>query len=165
MANTTWFDMDGTIYDLYKQAGWLQALRSEDWERAFYLGKPRAHIDRINAAIEALAGNGWKVGIITWAPKGYGWDDEQIEEVAMVKHRWACEFTPFLADCSFACIPYGVSKAQFLLDMEQAGELNYLVDDNKEVRKDWRSHSCKGCTFKTVNASRSFYRVLEGLVM
>ena len=43
-------------------------------------------------------------------------------------------------------------------------EVAYLVDDNKEVRQEWRSHSCEYVKFKTINASRSFVRELEGLV-
>ena len=29
--NSIWFDMDGTIAELYKVEGWLEALRSNDW--------------------------------------------------------------------------------------------------------------------------------------
>jgi hypothetical protein len=36
------------------------------------------------------------------------------------------------------------------------------VDDNKEVRHEWRAH---GENFKTINASRAYVRELEGLVM
>ena len=43
-------------------------------------------------------------------------------------------------------------------------EVAYLVDDNKEVRQEWRSHSCEYVKFKTINASRSYVRELEGLV-
>ena len=164
--NTIWFDMDGTIYDLYKMHGWLEALRAENWEMAFYAGNPRAHIDRINQAIEALIEAGWQVGVITWAPKGYTRENIALDEVRDVKFRWLCEFCPALADGKFACIPYGESKAEYLLDwLHCAGKLNYLVDDNREVREEWRSHSTDGCTFKTINASRAFYRELEGLVM
>ena len=161
--NTIWFDMDGTIAELYKVPGWLEMLRSNDWS-VYDKCLPRAHFDRINNAIEALIENGWQVGVITWASKGIGWNDG-CAEIGDVKFNWLCRYFPALADGKFACIPYGESKAQFLLEMGDAGEVNYLVDDNKEVREDWRAHSCPGCVFKTINATRPFHRDLEGLVM
>lgn len=160
---TIWFDMDGTIAELYKVPGWLEMLRTSDW-RVYDKCLPRAHFDRINSAIEALTAHGWQVGVITWASKGIGWGMD-CDCIGDVKFNWLNRYFPALADGKFACIPYGESKAQYLLDMENAGEVNYLVDDNKEVREDWRAHSCPGCVFKTINATRSFHRNLEGLVM
>lgn len=153
-----WFDMDGTLYELYKIPNWLERLEQGDMS-VFEDGKARAHLKRINRAIEGLVKQGWRVGVITWAPKNitprlFAWAND-------VKFNWIVENCPALAN-SFACIPYGESKAQFLQDMEAEGaELNILVDDNKEVRAEWRTH---GKTFKTINASKSFYRTLEGLL-
>ena len=59
--NSIWFDMDGTIAELYKVKDWLSALRSNDWS-IYDKCLPRAHFERINAAIEALVENGWQVG-------------------------------------------------------------------------------------------------------
>lgn len=161
--NTIWFDMDGTIAELYKVNGWLEMLRESDW-RVYDKCLPRAHFDRINRAVEALTAHGWQVGVITWASKDVGWGVD-CDRIGEIKFDWLCRFFPAIADGKFACIPYGESKAQYLLDMEEAGEVNYLVDDNKEVREDWRAHSCPGCVFKTINATRPFHRDLEGLVM
>lgn len=157
-----WFDMDGTIADLYKVEGWLTSLREKDWS-VYGECAPRHNFQRINAAIEALIENGWRVGVITWASKGIGWSKD-LDEIAEVKFNWLCQFFPALADGSFACLPYGYSKAQFLEEMDDIYEIAYLVDDNKEVRADWRSHSCPQELFKTINASRSYVRELEGLV-
>ena len=157
-----WFDMDGTIAELYKVEGWLEALRSNDWS-VYSKCVPRHNYQRINAAIEALIENGWQVGVITWASKGIGWSKE-LREIAEIKYSWLRRFFPALAEGNFACIPYGYSKADFLEEMDDIYEVSYLVDDNKEVRQEWRSHSCEYVKFKTINASRSFVRELEGLV-
>lgn len=156
--NSIWFDMDGTIAELYKVKDWLPALRSNDWS-VYDRCLPRAHFERINAAIEALVENGWQVGVITWASKGVEWG-EDLEAIADVKFNWLCQFFPEIADGKFACIPYGYSKAQFLEEMGDGYSLAYLVDDNKEVRAEWRTH---GEQFKTIDASRAFARILEGL--
>lgn len=167
MKRTIWFDMDGTLYDLYKIPDWLTRLENHHWAVFNFPGFERSNICRIRAAIQALKKAGWTVGIITWAPKGIQWWDEMLAEVECIKGEWVDKNIPELADddTTFACIPYGESKAQFLLDAEAAGDINYLVDDNKEVRRDWRSHSISGCEFRTINASRAYYRELEGLVM
>ena len=157
--NTIWFDMDGTIYELYRIPNWLERVREMDTS-VFSDGFPRNDYDRIDIAVEALIEQGWQVGVITWAPKGATMDE--INEVSEVKFNWLCKFFPALANGKFACIPYGESKAQFLIDMGEARTLNILVDDNKYVRADWRKH---GEQFKTINATRSFVRELEGLVM
>ena len=168
MRKTIWFDMDGTLYDLYKIPGWLGLLESRRWNDAFgQADYARAHIDRIREAIKALKATGWTVGIITWAPMGIQWWDEALGEVERVKCKWVDQNIPELADddIPFACLPYGESKAKFIIDMEEAGDVNYLVDDNKEVRRDWRDHTGGNGVFKTINASRSYHRELEGLAM
>ena len=158
-----WFDMDGTIADLYKVEGWLPKLRSNDWS-VYSECAPRHNYQRINAAVEALTENGWQVGVITWASKGIGWGKD-LDAITEVKFDWLCKFFPALADGHFACIPYGYSKADFLEEkMGDCYTVSYLEDDNKEVRQEWRSHSCEYVKFKTINASRSFVRELEGLV-
>ena len=160
--NSIWFDMDGTIAELYKVEGWLPKLRNNDWS-VYSECAPRHNYKRINAAIEALIENGWQVGVITWASKGIGWSKD-LDKIAGVKFEWLYKFFPALMDGKFACIPYGYSKADFLEEMGDTYEVAYLVDDNKEVRQEWRSHSCEYVKFKTINASRSFVRELEGLV-
>jgi hypothetical protein len=123
-------------------------------------GFPRNDYERIDIAVEALIDAGWQVGVITWAPKDATM--EEVNAVGEIKFDWLCRYFPALANGHFACIPYGESKAQFLIDMGEARSLNILVDDNKYVRADWRKH---GEQFKTINATRSFVRELEGLVM
>lgn len=161
-----WFDMDGTIAELYKMEGWLAALRSNDWS-VYSKCAPRHNYQRINTAIEALIGNGWQVGVITWASKGIGWGKD-LDKIAEVKFDWLCKFFPALADGKFACIPYGEDKGQFMWDMHDnycPYDVSYLVDDNKEVRAAWRKFGeYIKCNFKTINASRAYVRELEGLV-
>lgn len=163
-----WFDMDGTIAELYKVKNWLSDLRAGDWS-VYDKCLPRHNFERINAAIEALTANGWQVGVITWASKGIDWGAE-LTTIGDIKFDWLCRFFPALADGKFACIPYGESKAEFLSEMGDNYSVAYLVDDNKEVRADWRKFGKyrleEGflCEYKTINASRAYVRELEGLV-
>lgn len=161
--NSIWFDMDGTIAELYKVKDWLPALRSNDWS-VYDKCLPRAHFERINAAIEALVENGWQVGVITWASKGVGWGKD-LDAITETKFTWLCRFFPALADGRFACIPYGYDKGLFMMEMNETfdnGDTHILVDDNKIVRAAWRK---LGENFKTINAARPFNRAIEGLVL
>lgn len=153
-----WFDMDGTLYDLYKIPGWLAALQNEDWSIYNQPGYCRANLNRIRNAIHALAEMGWTVGVITWAAKDV-YDEETLAAIEEEKVKWLRENIPELD--RMACLPYGYDKAQFIEEMEEVYAVNYLVDDNALVRKEWRKH---GEGFHTINASRAFYRYLEGLV-
>lgn len=161
--NSIWFDMDGTIAELYKVEGWLESLREKNWT-IYAECEPRHNYERINKAIEALIENGWQVGVITWASKGINWGND-LNKIADIKFQWLCKYFPALADGRFACIPYGYDKAQFLEEMERIYSVSYLVDDNKEVRAEWRRHSNEYTQFKTIDASRAFVRKLEGLAM
>ena len=78
--NSIWFDLDGTLAELYKVEGWLSKLRNNDWS-VYSECAPRHNYQRINAAIEALIENGWQVGVITWASKGIGWD-KNLDKIA-----------------------------------------------------------------------------------
>lgn len=158
MTGAIWFDMDGTLYDLYKIPGWLAALQDGDWSIYNQPGYCRANLNRIRNAIHVLQENGWTVGVITWGPKGVKWEDEELGDIEVVKAHWLLENVPELE--RMVCLPYGYDKAQFIEEMEEVYAVNYLVDDNALVRKEWRKH---GEGFHTINASRAFYRYLEGL--
>lgn len=166
MRKTIWFDMDGTLYDLYKIPGWLAMLENEQWHVFDQPGYARANIHRINDAIRALKASGWTVGVITWAPKDVVEGAHDIDMVAEHKYDWLANNVPELTedDSPFMCVPYGENKARVLHLSGFRGDVNYLVDDNKEVRRAWRAWDSDS-DFKTINASRAYYRELEGLVM
>lgn len=162
MSGTIWFDMDGTIYDLYKIPNWLEMLVDKKDYNVYNIdGYERPNLARIRSAVQALIAIGWRVGVITWAGKGVNEFTEEMTATVRAKREWLGKNLPELLQ-EFNCIPYGMSKAGYLrLCQIGSNTTNYLVDDNKEVRKDWRAH---GDNFRTINASRAFYRELEGLV-
>lgn len=162
MNKTIWFDMDGTIYDLYKIPNWLEMLVDKKDYNVYNIdGYERPNLARIRSAVQALIANGWRVGVITWAGKEIAQGSLAMYETGIAKRDWLEKNLPELL-WDFYCIPYGESKADYLIGFcgWEHGSINYLVDDNKDVRKDWRAH---GDNFRTINASRAFYRELEGL--
>lgn len=155
--NKLYFDMDGTIYPLYEIDGWLNRLRENDMS-VFLEDVKRAHLGKIRKAVRQLMEQGWEVGIITWAPMDVPEGSTTFYSCKIAKQIWAERYFPELVD-HFYCLPYGESKAS-VVDLN--AEDNFvLVDDNKVVRKDWRS---VGQNFHTINASRAYVKALEGLL-
>lgn len=158
MKGYIWFDMDGTIYDLYKIPGWLDALRANEMNIFSLDDMGRKSLPRIREAVRALMDAGWQVGIITWAPMHIEACTPVFDDCWLEKKHWIDRNFPELADCTFNCVEYGDPKQNWV---EDDSVLNILVDDNKLVRENWRK---AGKNFKTINASRGYVKELVGLV-
>ena len=163
MANTLWFDMDGTIYPLYKMTFWLRRLENKDATVFNEIGVHKS-VQRIRQAITALQKMGWQVGVITWAPKGVDRADPFFAEVVHEKKAWLRYYFPEIQLANFYCLTYETDKTEIVkMNVKQFEEgTHILVDDNKIVRKDWRA---AGKNFLTINANRSFCKELEGLII
>lgn len=167
MAKTVWFDMDGTLYDLYNIPGWLELLQLEE-PGIFQHGQPMYNSFFIRQAILALIAHGWQVGVITWAPKGVAEEEPFFIETKRAKQEWLRRHYPELLE-NFYCLPYGESKSVCACDHWKERSLDpdmgvqILVDDNMLVRDEWvsgwESH------FKTIDANSDYVKTLEGLVM
>lgn len=167
MAKTVWFDMDGTLYDLYNIPGWLELLQMEE-PGIFRHGQPMYNPFFIRQAILALIAHGWQVGVITWAPKGVAEEEPFFIETKRAKQEWLRRHYPELLE-NFYCLPYGESKSVCACDHWKERSLDpdmgvqILVDDNMLVRDEWvdgwETH------FKAIDANNDYVKTLEGLVM
>jgi len=142
-----WFDMDGTIADLYNEEGWLEALRDEKQE-IFEILRPMLDIYALFADIEELADIyevNLKIGVITWTPME-----------ATYKYQKECEFSKaawlgsqYVLDIDrFFAIPYGTPKQSII--KKGCKDYQILVDDNREVLKRWNTKKLR----KSVNATK-----------
>ena len=163
MAKTVWFDMDGTLYDLYNVPNWLEELENEN-PNVFYDGNLMYNSYRIGQAIEALVAHGWDVGVVTWAPMGVDKDSTFFAKVEQVKRFWLKRFYPELAH-NFHCLPYGESKRNYVYEnfcrTSLIGGTQVLVDDNMMVRCDWEAVN----GWFAIDATHDYCQELEGLVM
>lgn len=156
-----WFDMDGTIYDLYKVKDWLPRLRAEDATVYAVEGYARRGLARVMEAVKALRAEGHEAGIITWG--AMNGTDDFLEATEEAKYAWAeLNANELLKDGLFYCVPYGTPKHE-IARRHDVNAVHVLVDDNKEVRADWRK---AGRNFQTINAARGYtaelYRELAG---
>ena len=66
---TIWFDMDGTIADLYGVDGWLENLINED-TRPYDIAKPLVNMAYLARLLHKVQANGYEIGIISWTSRG-----------------------------------------------------------------------------------------------
>lgn len=68
MEKKIWFDMDGTLFDLYGVEGWLEYLEAED-TYPYAAAKPMLNFSLLARYIHKLQARGWEFGIISWTSK------------------------------------------------------------------------------------------------
>ena len=79
-----YFDMDGTIADLYGEKNWLDSLMNE--KKGLFYNLPVMHDKQeLVTVINNLIDNGYNVSVITWTPKNVS--DKYIEIVADEKRK------------------------------------------------------------------------------
>ncbi len=127
-----YFDMDGTIADLYDHENWLEKIR--DGESIFNELKKMPKTDKIIKYLNKIKqySDDVKVNIITWLPM-----DATIPQMIQYtdeKIQWTEKnFVPVSA---FIALPYGSPKHKAIIKEEKAYHL--LFDDNAEVRNEWQ---------------------------
>ena len=91
MKKMLFFDMDGTLADLYGVAGWLEMLESCDtapYERAGEL----LPMEELAQELNRLQGAGWELCIISWtSKKGTAEFNARVEAV---KKEWLAQHMP-----------------------------------------------------------------------
>ncbi len=121
---TLYFDMDGTIADLYGKEHWLESLLAEK-PNLFATLEPMYDLKELKALIADF-----DVKIVTWTPKEVSEDYKNI--VALEKMLWLKN-----NDFEFHTIAleYGTNKANVVKSMNRN---HILVDDNNEGREMWK---------------------------
>ena len=151
MTTTIFFDMDGTIADLYNTDNWLDLLLNET--AGLFRNLKVMHDKRkLQSIINRLQARGYEVEIITWTPKDVSQD--YIKVVEQEKKEWIAEHFPMIE--TIHCLGYGVPKqhAEY-----KRSKLQILVDDNKEVLEMWETPKQR----KTIVADNNLIARLETL--
>lgn len=126
---TIYFDMDGTIADLYGVEDWLPRLRSYD-PTPYTVAEPLLRLSTLARLLNKLQRNGYRLGIITWGSKVA--TEEYDEAVSAAKLEWLHIHLPSVSWDEFHYTSYGVPKHEIADD--PAG---ILFDDNEGIRNAW----------------------------
>lgn len=132
MERKIWFDMDGTIADLYGVKNWLEDLKAET-PRPYRVAKANVNLSLLARYLNKLRAGGYKIGIISWTSKQSSREYE--EQVAAAKIDWLINHLPSVWFNEINIVPYGTDKNIF----NEGCDL--LFDDDVRVREKWTGES------------------------
>lgn len=147
MKKTIYFDLDGTLADLYGVNNWLLSLRSGDGS-PYINAKPLLNMRTLARYLNKLQKQGYSIGVISWLSKGA--DNNYNEIVTTRKKRWLKKHLSSVKWNEIHIVKYGCPKHYIAKDKQ-----GILFDDNEEVRSFW-----KGTSFDEKN----ILTVLKGLI-
>jgi hypothetical protein len=121
-----WFDMDGTIADLYGVEGWLEDLVAGN-TRPYAEAKPMVNMQRLARRLNTLQKRGYEIGIISWLSKSG--TDEFNHRVTETKIAWLRTHLASVEFNEIHIVAYGTPK-------QNIGK-GILFDDECPNREKW----------------------------
>ena len=147
MIKAIYFDMDGTIADLYGVDNWLDYLHNED-TTPYAIAAPLVDMGKLNAICEHLIALGVTIGIISWS--AMGGSKQYNAAVRKAKREWIKTYLPCVTE--FHVIKYGTPKHKV-----RKIDNSILIDDCAEVRDAWGG--------LTINAAKNFVKMLDMMAL
>lgn len=129
-VDTIYFDMDGTIADLYGEKNWLQDILAEKTD-AYENAKPLANMEKLQAILLELQKENKKIGVITWLGKNA--NQSYKNKTRKAKHNWLKKHLPNIKFDEIHMVQYGTPK--HLIAKDRKG---LIFDDDKMVRDRWQ---------------------------
>lgn len=108
MNKAIYFDMDGTIADLYGVEGWLADLEAEN-VRPYAEAKPLVNLSLLARYIHKAQAKGYMVGVISWLSKCGS--DAYNEAVTVAKLEWLAKHLPSVEWDEIHIVKYGTPKS------------------------------------------------------
>ena len=129
MSTTIYFDMDGTIANLYGVENWLDYLRNND-ETPYTVAEPLVRLASLARVLNNLQRKGYKIGIISWLAKNSSTDYD--EKVTKAKRAWLNKHLHSVTFNEINIVTYGTPKQMFAKTNN-----DILFDDEAKNRNDW----------------------------
>lgn len=128
MTTTIYFDMDGTIADLYSVPNWLPLLRAYD-PKPYAEAKPLVNLNSLARILNRLQRQGFRIGIISWLSKTS--TPEYDAKVTAAKEKWLAKHLSSVDFDEIHIVPHGTPKQNF------ATVNDILFDDEVKNRENW----------------------------
>jgi hypothetical protein len=129
---TIYFDMDGTIADLYAVDGWLADLEAHN-TRPYAEARVMHNMSALARLLNKAQTNGIRIGVISWLSKSG--TDSYNKAVAKVKRKWLKKHLKSVRFDEIYIVPYGTPKSTV------ARDVGILFDDEKRNRLEWTKGS------------------------
>ena len=131
MTKKIYFDMDGTIADLYAVDGWLPDLRAHI-ARPYAEAKVMHNMARLARLLNKAQRNGYRIGIISWLAKDS--TAQYDREVAEIKRKWLKKHLNSVNFDEIHIVAYGTPKST----LANGG---ILFDDEERNRLEWQGNA------------------------
>lgn len=122
-----WFDMDGTIADLYGVRDWLPLLIARD-TRPYEIARGIGNLALIARLLNKAQKNGHEIGVISWTAKNA--PAEYNKRVETAKREWLGKHLASVKWNEIKVVEYGTNKY-----MATGGGI--LFDDEEKNREIW----------------------------
>lgn len=142
-----YFDMDGTIANLYNVNGWLEDLQAER-VRPYKEAKVMVNMAVLAKLLHKLQKKGYTIGIVSWLCRGGS--QEYNKKVTAAKKEWLKTHLKSVQFDEVHIVEYGTPKEEIVTVQN-----GILFDDEEKNRKNW-----KGQAFDVNN----IIEVLKGLL-
>ena len=128
-----WFDMDGTIADLYAVEDWLPKLRAYD-ETPYMDAAPLLRLSALARVLNKIQRQGVEIGIISWLSK----DPDPVygAKVTTAKREWLAKHLPSVNWDYVRIVPYGTPKSEAVNIQPH----DVLFDDEERNLVEWESN-------------------------
>ena len=127
MTKAIYFDMDGTIANLYGVDGWLDCIINE-YTKPYREAKALVNMRQLGRELNRLKQNGYTIGIISWLAKGA--TDEYNRRVAQAKRNWLAKHLSAVQFDEVHIVEYGTPKYTLgngiLFDDEEPNRANWI---------------------------------------
>ena len=127
---TIYFDMDGTIANLYAVENWLPKLRNEDTS-PYTDATPLVRLCTLARLLNKIQRSGHKIGIVSWTAKNS--TKEYDEKVIKAKIEWLKTHLKSVQFDEIKIGKYGTPKSTMVDDIN-----GILFDDEEPNRKEWK---------------------------
>ena len=126
MEKMIWFDMDGTIADLYGDPDWLAKLRAYNPE-PYANALPLLNMSLLARYLNKLQKQGYKICVVSWLSK----EPNELYDrlVTEAKKAWLAKHLASVRFDIIDIIPYGTPKG--------VGRNGILFDDELQNREQW----------------------------
>ena len=128
-----YFDMDGTLADLYNVKDWLIQLQAEE-AAPYRAALPLLKLQPLARRLNQLRKEGYKIGIVSWTSKKAS--NKYINEIKKAKLDWLSIHLKSVQWDEVHIIEYGTPKETVV---------NYpngiLFDDEEENRNNWKGQA------------------------
>ena len=128
MNRTIFFDMDGTIADLYGVNNWLEYLINSD-EYPYKNAKPLINLNSLARILNRLQKCGYRIGVISWLAKNS--NNEYDAKVIAAKIKWLNKHLASVRFDEINIVSYGTPKERF------NNNNDILFDDEERNRNNW----------------------------